>query len=422
MKFKKTTLPNGLRIITVPTPGNPSVTILVMVETGSSYEKNEEGGLSHFLEHMCFKGTQKRPNSLSISQELDMIGAENNAFTSNEFTGYYAKGEKRHFTKLLDVLSDVYLNSTFPEAEIEKEKGVIIQEISMYEDMPQRKVAELFMSLIYGDTPAGRPVVGTKEKVQQFSRKDFLNYHKRHYVSEGTIIVVAGDLSDKEVKKEIKEKFKSISTSKKFSKAKISEKQKTPQVLVHNKKTDQTHFIIGFRGFNAHDPRTPAAQILSSILAGGMSSRLFQKLREEMGICYYVQAGSDEYTDHGYFAISVGANANVIPEVVRVILAECAQLANVLVSNEDLKNTKEYMLGHLYMALETTDSLANFYASQEAIKHAVLTPKELEKEIRKVTAQDIQKVAKTLFQNKNLNLAVVGDVHNVEDIKKILSF
>lgn len=215
MKFKKKTLKNGLRIITVPVKGNPSVTVLVMVSTGSNYETKEENGLSHFLEHMCFKGTPTRKTALDISLEVDSLGAENNAFTNNEYTGYYAKAEKKHFKKLLNIVSDIYLNPTIPTEELEKERGVILQEISMYEDLPQRKVQEVFDELLYGDTPAGRSILGPKENIKRFTREDFLKYKSKHYVAEGTVVVVAGDVSDKQVEEEVSKLFKSIPTSKK---------------------------------------------------------------------------------------------------------------------------------------------------------------------------------------------------------------
>ncbi|MHB1330900.1 MAG: M16 family metallopeptidase, partial [Minisyncoccota bacterium] len=190
MKYKKTTLQNGLRIIHVPSKGNPSVTVMALVETGSNYEEKSQNGLSHFLEHMMFKGTTRRPTSLDISRELDSLGAQSNAFTSNEMTGYYAKAEKKHFKELLDIISDLYLNPTLPPAELEKERGVILQEISMYEDLPQHKVWDVFGELVYGDSPAGRTILGPSLNIKKFKRDDFQDYRKVHYVAKKTIIVI----------------------------------------------------------------------------------------------------------------------------------------------------------------------------------------------------------------------------------------
>ena len=421
MKYKKTTLSNGLRIITVPNHANPAVTVMVAVETGSNYEDKDKNGLSHFLEHMCFKGTTKRPKSIDISREFDGIGAQNNAFTSNEVTGYYAKAERKNFKKLLSILSDMYLNPTFPEADLEKERGVILQEISMYEDLPQRIVGKVFYKLMYGETPAGRPILGPAKNIKSFSRNNFVEYRKKHYVAKGTLIIVSGDINEKEVISEIKKHFKSISTSQKHSKIKVVEKQTSPGLLIHPKKTDQTHMVMGFRAYKSEDKRIPALHVLNGVLGRGMSSRLFQKLREDMGVCYYVRSGMDEFTDHGFIAISTGVDKKRTEEVVKVLVDECKKLKEELVSDEEIKKAKEYIIGNLYLGLETSDSLAEFYLDQEVTTGKMRLPKEVEESIRKITAKDIQKVAKEVFQNKNLNLAIVGEVKDKTSIKRALS-
>ena len=422
MNFKKTTLSNGLRIIIVPVKNNPAVTVLVMVETGSNYETKTENGLSHFLEHMCFKGTTKRPKVTDIAKELDGLGAQNNAFTSNEFTGYYAKAAKKYFSKLLEIVSDLYLNPTLPVDDVEKERGVILEEISMYEDLPQRKVGYVLAELMYGDVPAGRSTLGSRENIKKFRRQDFVDYRNKHYVASKTIVIAAGDVSEQAVLKEVKKNFKDISTDKKISKLPVKETQKTPGLLVHRKKTDQTHMIMAFRAYRARDKRIPAVTLLAEILGQGMSSRLFSKLRDEMGACYYVRAEHDEGTDHGVFAISVGVNVSRIEEVVKVLLAECDKLSRIPVSDEELQKAKEHHVGHLYLNLETTDAIAEFYAAQEITTGKLKTPQELEKIIRKVTAKDIMEVAKDIFRNDKLNLAVVGNVVDQRAIKRALSF
>src|SRR6185503_7683697 len=202
MKFSKKVLKNGLRVVTIPMKDNPTVTVLVLVEAGSKYETKKVNGISHFLEHMCFKGTVKRPKAIDISKELDALGSQYNAFTAQEYTGYYAKSDARHFGRIFNVVSDIYLNSTFPDAEIQKEKGVIIEEINMYEDMPNRHVQDLLMKLLYGDTPAGWNVAGEKGNIMEMKRNDFVNYKKAHYLPEATVIIVAGRVSEKEVIKE----------------------------------------------------------------------------------------------------------------------------------------------------------------------------------------------------------------------------
>ncbi len=421
VNFKKTTLPNGLRIITVPTKGNPSVMVLVVVETGSNYETKSQNGLSHFLEHMCFKGTTKRPKASLIAKELDGLGAQNNAFTSNELTGYYAKAAKKHFSKLFEIISDLYLNPILPAEDLEKERGVILEEISMYEDLPQRKVWDVLSKLMHGDIPAGRSILGPRENIKKFNRLDFVEYRSKHYVASKTIVIVAGDVSEQVVLKEVKKNFKDIPKAKKISKPAVKEKQKLPGLAIHKKKTDQTHMVMAFRAYGAEDKRIPALTILAEILGKGMSSRLFTKLRDEMGACYYVRAGHDEYTDHGTLAISTGINVSRTKEVVKVLLDECGKLSRIPVSDKELEKAKEHNIGHLYMNLETTDSLAEFYAGQEVSAGKLKKPQELEKEIRKVTAKDVMKVAKDIFRNNKLNLAIVGSISHPKAIKKVLS-
>lgn len=422
MNFKKTTLPNGLRVITVPIKDSPSVTVLVVVETGSNYETKAENGLSHFLEHVCFKGTINRPKASDIARELDSLGAQNNAFTSNELTGYYAKAARKHFPKLFDVISDLYLNPTLPADDIEKERGVILEEINMYEDLPERKVWYVLSELLYGDVPAGRSTLGSRENIKRFRRNNFVSYRNKHYVASSTIVFVAGDISNQEVLKKVKKYFKNISKGKKPSKLVVKERQKSPQLFVHKKKTDQTHMVMAFRAYDAKDKRVLALTLLAEILGKGMSSRLFSKLRDEMGVCYYVRADHQELTDHGLFVISLGVNVSRTKEVVKTLLDECRKLCETPVSDEELLKSKEHYIGNLYMNLETTDSLAEFYAIQEVATGKPKNPKELEKEIRKVTARDIQKVARDIFRNDKLNLAIVGNISNEKEIKKTLLF
>ena len=422
MKFKKTTLPNGLRIITVPIKGNPAVMVLTVVETGSNYETKGENGLSHFLEHMCFKGTTNRPKTSDISRELDGLGAQNNAFTSNELTGYYAKAAKKHFPKVFGIISDLYLNPTLPAPDLEKERGVILEEISMYEDLPQRKVWEVLGGLMYGDTPAGRPIIGPRSNIKKFKRADFVNYRMKHYVAGKTVVVVAGDVSEQVVLKEVRKHFNNLPKGQKLSKLAVSPKQKAPALEIEQKKTDQTHMVMAFHTFGASDKRITALSLLAEILGKGMSSRLFTKLRDEMGACYYVRAMNEEYTDHGVFTISTGINTSRIEEVTKVLIGECRKLAETPVSDEELKKAKEHFVGHLYMNLETADDLAEFYAGQEIVTHKLKTPMEIEKEIRKITAKDIMTIAREIFKDNNLNLAVVGSVADPKKVRKVLTF
>ena len=425
MKFSKKVLNNGLRIITVPMKDNPTATVLVLVEAGSKYETKNVNGISHFLEHMCFKGTTKRPKVIDISKELDALGSQYNAFTAQEYTGYYAKSDAKHFKKILDIVSDIYLNSTFPETEMEREKGVIIEEINMYQDMPAKHVQDLLMELMYGDQPAGWNVAGPKENILKMKREDFVKYKKQHYLPEATVIVVAGQVKEKEVLTEVNKIFVKVPRGKKSNKLKIKEVQKRPEVLIKYKKTDQTHFVLGMRSYDFFSKKSPILSVLGGILGGGMSSRLFQKLREEMGVGYYVRAYNDAFTDHGFFQISAGVDNKRIFEVIEVILNECKKLATKEVGDEELNKVKESLIGNMKLSLESSDDIANFYGGQELLKREVKNAEEKACEIRKVSANQIKNLAKEIFRNNRLNLALIGPFKDGKDgpkFQKILRF
>ncbi len=422
MNFTKKVLKNGLRVITVPMKDNPTVTVLVLVEAGSKYEEKKVNGISHFLEHMCFKGTTKRPKAVDISRELDTLGSQYNAFTAQEYTGYYAKSDAKHFSKIFDVVSDIYLNSIFPEKEMQKEKGVIIEEINMYEDLPSRRVQELIMKLLYGDQPAGWDIAGEKKNILNMKRDDFVEYKKKHYLPESTVLVVAGQVAEHQVMEEVNKIFKDVSTGKKGKKIKTKDIQKKPEVLVSYKKTDQTHFVLAVRSYDLFSKNNIVLAVLSGILGGGMSSRLFVKLREEMGVCYYVRALNDAYTDHGIFQISAGVDNKRINEVVGVVLEECKKLIDFKVSDKELNKVKECMIGNMKLSLELSDDIANFYGGQELLKKEIHKAEEKAEEIRKVTAVQIQDLAKNIFKDNKLNLALIGPFKEKAQFSKILRF
>jgi predicted Zn-dependent peptidase len=420
MKPRKDTLKNGLGVITIPHKDNPAVTVLVMVEAGSKYETKKISGLSHFLEHMCFKGTVKRPKAIDISRELDTIGSQYNAFTGQEFTGYWAKAHPKHLSKLIEVVSDLYLNPTFPAREIEREKGVIVEEINMYEDMPQRHVLDLFMSLLYGDQPAGWNVAGTKETVRKMKRQDFISYRDKNYLANTTTLIVSGNFERRTALGEIEKAFKTLKRERRKNKLPVKERQKEPGILLKKKDTDQTHIVLGVRTFSVLSSKIPALKVLNTVLGGGMSSRLFQKLREEMGVGYYVKSFSDEYTDHGYLSVVAGVDRKRVEEVVQVIIEEFRKLKTDLVPASELRKAKDYLSGNLYLGLETSDAVAEFFGIQEVLKHSLKTPDEMVKEVRKISSSDVKKVAREIFKKSEINLAAIGRDLSRERLKKVL--
>lgn len=418
--FKKTVLPNGLRIITVPQPANLAVTVLVLVETGSQYETRETSGLSHFLEHMCFKGTKKRPTVLEITSEFDTMGGSHNAFTSYEYTGYYAKAEAHNFDKVLDIVSDVYLNPTFDVKEIDKERGVIIQEINMIEDNPQRSIADVFIELLYGDQPAGWNTAGTKDNIKKLTREDFINYRAKHYLADSTIVVVAGSFDEEETIKKIELAFKDIPKGDKGLLFEAKELQTEPKIMIRHKESDQLHAILGFRAFDISDERRYVLQVLSTILGGGMSSRLFQSIREELGAAYYIHSGADFYTDHGYMAISAGLDKDKLYEAIEAMLVELKRITEELVPESELEKVKSHIAGSVVLGLETSDSLASFYGDQEVLEKSIITPEEFLKKINAVTAAEVRDVARSIIKNDGLNLAVIGHIKDESKLHELL--
>ena len=404
----------------MPIKNAPSVTVMSLIEAGSKYEDKENNGISHFLEHMCFKGTEKRPNAGDIAKEFDAMGAQNNAFTSQEVTGYWAKAHNKHTDKILDIISDMYLHPTFSAKDLEIEKGVIVEEINMYEDLPQIRVHEVFNELLYGDQPAGWSITGTKENVRSFDRGNFIDYRKQHYVSSATAVAIAGDIDEKDIFKKVEKYFSEVPTSKKTGKRKVFEKQTKPAVKLKYKETDQTHLILGVRAFNLYDEKMPALRLLSTVLGNGMSSRLFQKMRDKLGICYYVRSSVNEFTDHGTLAISAGVDSDRVKQGIGGILSEIKKIRDEKVPESELRKAKDYLIGNMYLGLESSDDLARFYGFQEILKEKIKTPKDLEKEIEKVTATDIAKVAKEIITNKKLNLAIVGKYKDANRFKNIL--
>lgn len=422
MSYKKSVLSNGLRVITIPHKDALATTFLVLVEAGSKYETKNINGLSHFLEHMCFKGTVKRPKAINIASELDALGAEYNAFTSQEYTGYFAKVESHKLDQALDVVTDLYMNPLLNAAEIEKEKGVVIEELNMYEDLPNRKVHDIFMELLYGDQPAGWDIGGTKEIVRSLTREQLHTYRGEHYVADGTLIVVAGAFDEDDVLKKIENGFGHIPISRKIGKLAVIEKQQKPVFKIKQKALDQMHLVVGCRAFSLHDPRKHALEVLADVLGGGMSSRLFQRVREQLGAAYYVKAGVDLYTDHGVCAVSAGIDVQRLKEVVQAIIKEMKKLATTSVGAEELKKAKGHLIGKIILGLESSDALASYYGAQEILGEELITPQELIKKIEAVTSDEIQAVARNLFVDEKLNLAVIGPIKNEEELAGVLHF
>ncbi|MFA7365086.1 MAG: pitrilysin family protein [Patescibacteria group bacterium] len=420
MNLKKIVLSNGLPVFLIKMPRVKSTTILVMFRTGSRYENRKNSGLSHFLEHMFFKGTTKRPSTLKISGELDSIGADFNAFTGKEYTGYYIKAQKSKFNVAVDVLSDMLINSKFDQEEIDRERGVIIEELNMYENNPMMSIEDLFESCLYGDTPAGWDTIGFKDNILNLQRKDFLNYYNSQYGVNGSAVFVAGDFSEEAVKKELESKFSEFRKNGYRKKVGIVERQKTPSLKIKNKKTDQINLALGFRAFPYGHKDEKVLKLLSVILGGSMSSRLFTELRERRGLAYYVRSNTEFYSDSGYIDVKAGVPKKKLKESIEIILNEYKKFKEELVGEEELQRAKDLLSGKLIVSMEGTDDYTSWFGSQFPFTDKFSSPDEVLDKFKSVKSKDIKRVANQLFVSSALNLAVIGGGLKEVEIKKLL--
>ncbi|MBI2049709.1 insulinase family protein [Candidatus Roizmanbacteria bacterium] len=411
MRFHKTVLQNGLRVLTIPMPSFESATVLVMVLAGSRYETKENNGISHFLEHMAFKGTKKRPSAMDISTLVDGMGGEFNAFTGKESTGYYIKSSANHIDLSMDILSDMLQHSLFDAKEIDKERGVILEEINLYEDTPSRRIGDVYENLLYKDTPMGWNVDGRKEIIKSIKRKDFLDYMAKLYSAHNIAVVVAGGIEVKKTQELAEKYFGKMRRFDTLLYDKVVENQEKPEVLIKHKKTEQVNIALGVRTIpQEHKDRYPLA-VLSAILGGGMSSRLFHEVREKRGLAYYIRASSDHYQDCGSLVAASGIDPKRIDEAVKVILEEYRKVggSEFGVKSLELNKAKEFIKGHLVLELEDSRHVAGFYAQQELLETHIDNPEDILSKIDKVTLEDISRVAKKYLVEKTLNLAIIGD-------------
>ena len=419
--FYKYTYPNGLRLITVPMASTETVTVLVLVGTGSRYETRQLNGISHFLEHLMFKGTTKRPGAFDISSELDSIGAEYNAFTSKEYTGYYIKCASEKIDVALDLISDIFLNSKFDAAEIDRERGPIKEEINMWFDNPGRYVGTLYDQLIYGDQPLGWDIAGTKEHIDAFQRSDFADYFSKHYFARNTIIAIAGNIQMENVNLKVENYFSSVRENELTHPVPVVEHQIAPALKLFHKTTEQVNVEIGFRALSRFHPDYEALEVMSVLLGGGMSSRLFVEVREKRGWAYRIGTGATAYHETGDFTTSAGLTTQHLVPALEIILAEHKRLLEEPVSPKELAKTKDYINGKFVIGLEPSDAQASYYGEQELLEERTQTPEERLAKIDAVTSKQIRRVAQEIFRPERLNMAVIAPASVAEsDLQKII--
>lgn len=415
----KTTLKNGVRILTKNMPHARSVSMGVWVNVGARDESIEENGLSHLIEHMIFKGTKKR-TAFQIAKQFDALGCNTNAFTGYENTCYHARVMDSHLKTVVDILSDIFLNSVFDEKELEKERPVILQEIGMVEDSPEEYVHVLSNNAYWGDNSLGRSVLGTKENILGFTTDDIKKFFKHFYQPDRIIISFSGNLSHDQTVDLIGPNFESVKPGNSFP------ERITPfehsAVNIKHRDSEQVHICLGAKGISIADPRRFAFAILNTVFGGNMSSRLFQNLREQRGLAYSVYSFTSSYVDTGMTGAYAGVNPEKAKESIELILKEMNKLKEISIDKSELRDAKEYIKGNLYLASEGIDNqMVRLAQSEINFKKHIPLEKVVEK-IESVTAKDVLELTKALFQPEHISLNLLGPTANKETFKDILSF
>jgi len=412
-------LKSGLQVLRIPMPGVKSVTVLALCNTGSRYETPQEQGIAHFFEHIVFKGTKNYPNAQILASTIDAIGADFNAFTSKEYTGYYVKSASKHIEKSLDVVSDMLLEPLIKDEDVEREKSVIIEEINMYQDTPMRLIATIFEKMVFEGSGLSHDVLGSKETVNGIKRSHFLKFLKKWYSLSNMVLVVAGDSrlvesnktldlikkyfgKEHECRKEGRTDTQAlVSKENKFSKTKL---------YVEYRKTEQAHLILGWPGLNRDDDRRYILSLLETVLGGNMSSRLFTEVREKRGLCYYVHSDIDYYHNTGIFGASAGVDPSRIEEAIEVIINEFNSLTrgDKPVTLDELKKAKDYINGTMVLSLEDSRSVAQFFGLRQVLSNKTISPQEVLEKINNVTLSEVNKLAKELIIPGEVRLTVIG--------------
>ncbi len=419
--FRKDVLPNGLRVLTAPMPAAKSVACFVMLAAGSRYETRETNGIAHFAEHMFFKGTERRPSARDIAGEIDSIGGEFNAFTGKEYTGYYVKCAAEHRDVALDVLVDMLRNSKFDPDEIEREKGVIVEEMNMYYDTPRDYLEGVYDELLYGDQPLGWDIIGTKETIRGATRQTFLGYLDRWYRAPRMVAGVAGAVGD-DVVARVESLLGDVRDGATGHPAPVTWDQAEPRVKIHSKQSDQAHVRLGVHSYPLDHPDRYALSLLATVLGGGMSSRLFSEVRERRGLAYYIYGYNQGYTDAGTLFAQGGVDIARIEEAVGTVVREFARIAEEPVSDDEMEKARNFAKGRLVLALEDPRGTILFGLRAEVLEGRTREPDEVLAGLDAVTVEDVQRVAADIVCENRLNLAVIGPFDEPARFEPLLSF
>jgi predicted Zn-dependent peptidase len=406
--FERQTLPSGLRLLTAPMSHAQSVSCFIMLAAGSRYETEETSGIAHFAEHMFFKGTESRPTARDIGSEIDGIGGEFNAFTGKEYTGYYVRCAGEHRSIALDVLTDMLRHSKFDPEEIDREKGVIIEEMNMYFDTPRDYISGVYDQLLYGDQPLGWDIIGRKETVRAASRDTFLGYVNQWYKPERMVVGVAGKI-DGDLEAEIERLLGDIEPAETGAPAPAAVPANgTPRVRIHTKASDQAHLCLGVPSYPLVHPDRYALQLLATVLGTGMSSRLFTEIRERRGLAYYIYAINHSYTDAGSMFSQAGVDIERIDEAITTTVAELRKITDEAVPADELEKARNVAKGRFVLQTESPHGLVMFGLRREILEGEATEPEEILAGLDAVTAEDVQRVAQDVIGGHGLNLALIG--------------
>jgi predicted Zn-dependent peptidase len=417
--FDRSTLSNGTRVLTAAMPHAQSVSCFVMFAAGSRYERREESGIAHFAEHMFFKGTERRPTARDIATEIDAIGGEFNAFTGKELTGYYVKCAAETRDVALDVLVDMLRNSRFDADEIEREKGVIVEEMNMYADTPRSYVGNVWERHLYGDQPLGWDIIGTEETVRAATRDTFLGYLERWYRPERTVVGIGGRVGE-DLHERLESLLGAIDPATTGTAEPVVLSENGSAVRIHTKQSDQAHVVVGARSYPHGHPDRYAVQLLATVLGGGMSSRLFTEVREKRGLAYYVFCGNNSYADAGALAAQAGVDLNRIDEAIETIVAELRRAAAEPVPAEELEKARAFAKGRFVLGLESPHATIMFGLRRELLEGQAIEPEEVLAGLDAVTADDVQRVAADILGN-HLRLALIGPFDEPERFEQLLA-
>lgn len=402
-----TKLANGVRVLLVPMAGVESVTTMILVKTGSRNETEEQAGISHVLEHMVFKGTTKYPSPMAIAEAVDGIGAEQNAFTSKEYTGYYITSAAQHMPLALDIQSEMLTVPLLPQDDLVREREVIVEEINMYEDQPMSKAGEEFENLIYAGSSLGREIIGTKDTVRATTSDHLRSYLDSWYYGGNVLVVIAGKIVDKDATTRLIEEKLGMMKQGGIMDYTSAGAYGPVEAKLCKKKTEQAHFYMGVPALSMHDPRRYALQMAQIVLGGGMSSRLFNEIREKRGLAYYVKSDMDMTFDTGYLAVRAGVKLSQLSEALKVVKEELLSLGSTI-TDAELNKAKEYVLGRMPLSLEESMGVAQFFGTRTLIKNEVVQPDQVVKKVKDVTMEEVRAVCEELIKESEIRSVVVG--------------